>query len=77
MGKLSGKTAIITGASAGFIKVREKTGRSVKYRKLLSFLESAELAKYAEEIDADLKACFRSIFQYGGHSFAVWDKCFL
>jgi hypothetical protein len=29
------------------------------YRKLLSYPESAETAKFADQIDADLKACSR------------------
>ncbi len=38
---------------------RMKLVGALTYRKLLSYPESAELAKHADEIDADLKACFQ------------------
>lgn len=38
---------------------RMKLVGALTYRKLLSYPESAEAAKHADEIDADLKKCAR------------------
>lgn len=38
---------------------RMKLVGALTYRKLLSYPESAEVAKHADEIDAELKACSR------------------
>ena len=38
---------------------RMKLVGALTYRKLLSYPESAETAKFADQIDADLKACSR------------------
>lgn len=36
---------------------RMKLVGALTYRKLLSYPESAEVAKFADQLDADLKAC--------------------
>lgn len=38
---------------------RMKLVGALTYRKLLSYPESADVAKFADQIDADLKACSR------------------